>query len=106
MPYKDTELHAKYRQQRRIVRRIFLEEYKSARGCTDCGWNEHHAGLEFDHLSDKFLSVSVMLSYSMEKIMAEVAKCEVVCGTCHNMRSYRRRKDNMLELDKDFAVVV
>lgn len=59
----------------------------------DCGWNEHHAGLEFDHREDKYLNVPAMTNYSREKLLAEIAKCDVVCGTCHNMRTWNRKQN-------------
>lgn len=96
MPYKDPEIHKQYRLERRMAGRKFLQDYKTSKGCADCGWNKHHAGLEFDHLDGKEYNVGNMASFSMAKILKEIAKCEVVCGTCHNMRTWNRRQ----ELDK------
>lgn len=91
MPYKDKEAHKQYRIARSAANRQFLQDYKVKMGCADCGYNENHAGLEFDHTGEKFLNVSTMANHSMAKILEEIAKCEVVCGTCHNIRTYNRR---------------
>lgn len=57
----------------------------------DCGYNEHHAGLEFDHRDGKYKNVSAMLSGTLARLVSEIEKCDVVCGTCHNIRSYNRK---------------
>lgn len=101
MPYKDAEQHRLYRIARQHKHRKFLQDYKVEHGCKDCGYNEHHAGLEFDHIGDdKVYNLGNMAPMSMAKILVEVAKCEVVCGTCHNIRTWNRRQ----ELDKDVLV--
>ena len=91
MPYKDKEAHRLYRLARTERNRRFLQKYKTNKGCVDCGYNENHAGMEFDHVKGKYKNVSNMVNYSMKKILEELAKCEVVCGTCHNIRTYNRR---------------
>lgn len=100
MPYKDKETKrlydlARYNENLRLAR-----EYKVARGCKDCGYNTHHAGLEFDHVRGKYKNVAAMLSGTAERLFAEIAKCEVVCGTCHNLRTWNRKQ----ELDTPLSV--
>lgn len=94
MPYKDKEVHRLYRLERARANRKFLQDYKESHGCVDCGYNENHAGMEFDHLSDKTYNLGNMAAFSMAKILAEIAKCEVVCGTCHNIRTYNRKQSH------------
>lgn len=85
---------AQMRERNRLGRQ-FLQEYKVKLGCADCGYNEHHAGLEFDHVDgDKKYNVSE-LTTSPNKLEQELAKCEVVCGTCHNIRTWERRNENV-----------
>jgi len=47
---------------------------------------------EFDHLpgSEKANNVSWLakMGRSVEKLMAEIAKCEVVCANCHRIRTH------------------
>jgi thymidine kinase len=91
MPYKDKEVHKQYRQQRYLENQDFIRVYKLEKGCYDCGYKKHHAGLEFDHREDKFRNVTHMLTYSRSKLLEEIAKCDVVCGTCHNIRTWIRK---------------
>jgi hypothetical protein len=91
MPYKDREKHREYRQQREKEMWDWLQDYKLQKGCADCGYKDNPAGMEFDHLSDKLYNVSAMARYSKAKVLAELDKCDVVCGTCHNIRTFNRR---------------
>ena len=92
MPYKDKQFHAEYRRRRAAQMTEWLREYKVQQGCVDCGYNAHHAGLELDHLHDKKFNVGQAPHYSMKVMLEEIAKCEVVCGTCHNIRTWERRQ--------------
>jgi hypothetical protein len=46
--------------------------------------------MDFDHLSDKQLNVSQMVTYSDARFQAEIAKCEMVCANCHRLRTQTR----------------
>ena len=61
--------------------------------CFDCG-ERNPIVLEFDHLGDKFLAVSNMVSrnYGLDSIRAEIAKCDIVCANCHKIRTSERGK--------------
>ncbi len=60
--------------------------------CADCGLTYPPAVMEFDHTGDnKARNVMSMAGYTKERILAEIAKCEVVCGNCHNLRTHGRR---------------
>lgn len=69
-----------------------LDAYKVEHGCVDCGYNENPWGLEFDHRpgTNKLFSVGTVGSRCDKVIWDEVAKCDVVCGTCHNIRTIGR----------------
>ena len=73
-------------------RTAFLLGYFTAHPCTDCG-EEDPVVLEFDHLRDKLKNISAMANSSQpwEKILSEIAKCEVVCANCHRRRTARRQ---------------
>ena len=63
--------------------------------CKDCGGRFHPCAMDFDHChGDKVDNVSWMLgkAKSREAILAEIAKCELVCANCHRVRTYNRRK--------------
>lgn len=83
-----------------IERRDLLAAIKLERGCADCGYKGHFAALDFDHVSgEKFLNVAMMGTFSLDRIMEEVAKCEVVCFRCHRIRERAR----MLRGELDWA---
>ena len=65
--------------------------------CLDCGRRFPFYVLQFDHRdpTEKRYTVSQMISHAgPETILAEVAKCDIVCANCHRDRTYRRRKAN------------
>ncbi len=70
-----------------------MREYKLSQGCADCQYNKHHAGLEFDHREgreSRYYTIAALMGKSINRIKAEIAKCDVVCGTCHNIRTFER----------------
>ena len=70
-----------------------LRAYKLKHGCADCGYRAHHIALEFDHRpgTEKLFNVSWRTAHNAEKVWAEVAKCDVVCANCHQIRTHKRR---------------
>jgi hypothetical protein len=79
-------------QQRVPENRAFVAQIKLERGCVDCGYKKHAVALDFDHLPgfEKTAAVSNLLSCTRERILAEIAKCEVVCANCHRVRTANR----------------
>lgn len=61
-------------------RAIFIERLGGR--CVSCGSIE---GLEFDHVDPetKDFNVSKRLTQKMEKILPEIDKCQLLCGSCH-----------------------
>jgi hypothetical protein len=77
--------------------RAKLRKIKLDSGCADCGYNAHVAPLQFDHLPGfkKLFSIGAKAqAYSWDKVMTEIAKCEVVCANCHFIRTWDRRKES------------
>ncbi len=63
--------------------------------CADCGRRYRPFVIDFDHRDpgEKEYTVSRMIGRAGDaKIMAEVAKCDIVCANCHRDRTYRRRE--------------
>jgi hypothetical protein len=85
---------------RRAAQLAWLHEYKLAHGCADCGYREHPVALEFDHLpgSQKLGGLSRMIGCSEARLLAEIAKCEVVCANCHAIRTYNRNQAKRIAL--------
>ncbi len=73
------------------VNAAFVIDYLRHHPCVDCGESDIVV-LEFDHLRDKLMDVSVLCrgGYSLEKVKHEIAKCEVVCANCHRRRTAKR----------------
>lgn len=70
-----------------------IREYKN-KNCADCGQIFPFYVMQFDHIdTNKEYTVGNMLTgdYSLEKIMKEISKCEVVCANCHAIRTWTRR---------------
>lgn len=71
----------------------FVNQYKLEQGCKDCGYNKYAVALDFDHTSDdKEANVCRMVTnaLSLEKIIKEIKKCDVVCANCHRVRTWKR----------------
>jgi len=96
MAWKDKETMRAYFKNRYDANVEFIARYKIEQGCADCGCNEHHAMLEFDHIMPRLRgTVASQMGKSLKVIMEEVARCEVVCGNCHNMRTWRRNQERI-----------
>lgn len=71
-----------------------VQEFKLLRGCDDCGYRKHPEALQFDHRpgEEKCFNIGEQIgNFSLERIMAEIAKCDVVCANCHVERTCERR---------------
>lgn len=66
--------------------------YKKSVPCADCGHRYPAYVMDFDHRdpSIKVNNVSVLVSWSWKRLMAEVEKCDVVCSNCHRERTHNR----------------
>ena len=64
----------------------------------DCGGSFHFRAMHWDHIgNDKEENVSVMVLRGLgrKKILAEIAKCELVCANCHAVRTYKRERNGI-----------
>lgn len=90
--FKRCQLRLKAEQRVRI--RAFLDEYKLSRGCADCGYRQHPAALEFDHIGPKRFEIggAARTPLAISTIMGEIKQCEVVCANCHRVRTAIRKE--------------
>ena len=75
----------------RLIRfRDFINLIKST-PCKDCGGSFPPVAMDFDHVQgNKVKSITDMFSYSKERVLAEIKKCDVVCANCHRVRTIKR----------------
>ena len=109
MPYKDIEdqriAQAAWARRNRSVtdhhkrkaiqalRRI-VYEYLAEHPCVDCGTTDPRV-LQFDHVMGmKILPVSQMVVQGLarQRVIDEIAKCEVRCANCHQIITGLRRR--------------
>src|SRR4029434_3801441 len=62
--------------------------------CADCGSQFPPCAMDFDHRDgrEKRVGGTRMVGRAgINTILAEAAKCDIVCANCHRARTYRRR---------------
>jgi len=93
---KHKEKRLRYIKDKAADRRKLLHTYKD-KPCMDCGQKFPPYVMDFDHVNgEKVQNIGEMLSYSIESILTEISKCEVVCANCHRIRTYERQHRNNL----------
>ncbi len=94
------DCQARRRRQFAVDRRAWINSFKDK--CCECGSDKD---LEFDHVrGGKCYDLSKMITCSRAFILSEIAKCEVVCRTCHCRRTAARRSvHNAPGLDNHLA---
>lgn len=77
---------------RRSEIKKFLQEVKQASVCADCKEDYPYWIMEFDHLRDKEFNVCDWFNTtrSLDRVKAEVEKCDIVCANCHKNRTHFR----------------
>lgn len=77
--------------------------YLILRPCVDCGERDPRV-LEFDHVpgrGGKLFKVSDPPNgATLADVMAEITKCEVVCGNCHSIRGKSRSREPYTHISK------
>jgi len=75
-----------------INRRLFIDSLKQGQPCIDCGIEYPPYVMDFDHRTgeDKLFNIGNAPGFakSKTKLLAEVAKCDIVCANCHRERTY------------------
>lgn len=82
----------KYKDRAKTARKKFRKFViaQKQKPCADCGVQYPHYVMDFDHLepSKKSFNVGTWRNQSMEKVVEEIAKCELVCSNCHRERTH------------------
>lgn len=81
---------------RRISIRDVVAKLKEAVPCSDCGQHFPYYVMDFDHRHGKaktqVVSALVAQGCALKTVMAEIAKCDIVCANCHRKRTHQDRQ--------------
>ena len=80
-------------QDHRKENREFVDAYKLQHGCSICGYNKLPFALHFDHTNpstkaNKGNSRALEMSWSLDRIKEEIAKCTILCANCHAEKTF------------------
>jgi hypothetical protein len=90
---RNRERHMRNTRKNKAKRREFIYTNFKSKPCMDCGGSFPPECMQFDHRPGTIKSFSVSshgLSKSLDKLLAEIEKCDVVCANCHAIRTVRR----------------
>jgi 5-methylcytosine-specific restriction endonuclease McrA len=92
--HANKEMWRKKRQRYEASMRAIILAAKD-RSCADCGGRWPAIVMEFDHRPGtvkKFnLGDQHARKHGIEAVKEEIAKCDVLCPTCHRVRTFRRQ---------------
>lgn len=72
--------------------REWVDSMKAGKPCLDCLGQFPPYVMEYDHVRGmKRSGIAQMASHKRERVLEEIAKCELVCCACHRIRSHNRR---------------
>jgi hypothetical protein len=85
-----TQSSYRCQRRRRVERKRRIVEIRGGR-CEDCGYDVSAAALEFHHRNSKTKEFGLgNFNGSWERLVAEAAKCDLLCANCHRRRhNYR-----------------
>lgn len=86
------------RRANKALSKPYVDNLKATTPCRDCKRFFHPESMDFDHLKDKGREVSILVNsgFSLDKVKAEIAKCVLVCASCHRVRTFLRRQGFIL----------
>lgn len=71
---------------RAITRKKYLIDLKGG-VCEICGYSKNIAAMEFHHIIPSLKEIKLdsrsISNHSMDKLIKEVAKCQLLCANCH-----------------------
>lgn len=80
-----------YALKRQASGKTFINKFKDA-PCTDCGNKFPPYVMDFDHVrGEKTANLAETGCYSLQSILEEIEKCDLVCANCHRIRTYKRQ---------------
>jgi hypothetical protein len=85
------EAAKKWAKTRRERNRDYVTAAKEGKPCADCGISYPAVAMQFDHAGSKkdmCLGRAASQTWSIERLQAEINKCEIVCANCHAVRTW------------------
>ena len=83
------DYYARKRREAQERNRKLLRDYKMGQRCARCDFSGSPAALEFHHPnrdgSGRWISALGNSGYSWDRILAEIAGCELICANCHRI---------------------
>lgn len=79
---------------RRAENMAFLDDVKRETPCADCDGTFAPECMDFDHVDGpKGMEVSTLATRgaSIDRLIDEIALCELVCANCHRVRTRSRQ---------------
>jgi 5-methylcytosine-specific restriction endonuclease McrA len=99
MPLKDRVSYNEYQRiyQLNRSRRIWAEVIEFLGG--RCAWCGAEDDLKVDHIDwrEKSYSVGKLWSYKKEKLLSEVKKCQLLCKSCHKIKTKTDQSEMLIE---------
>lgn len=90
-PFNRTDYNKLSHATRNARGRIILRGAKR-KPCADCAISYPLVCMDFDHVrGTKRFSIGTSVGRRTEDLLAEIAKCDVVCSNCHRIRTQLRR---------------
>lgn len=81
-----------YSREQGVLYRAWIDSLKSGRPCLDCMETYPPYIMEFDHVRGvKRYNIGRMTNHKRERVLEEIAKCDLVCCVCHRIRTHTRR---------------
>lgn len=80
---------------RYLRRRSWINKYKEAKGCSECGYNKHGVAIDFDHIdpTTKKFNISHRLALTtLTSLFREIRKCRLLCANCHRIKTLEERQ--------------
>ena len=85
-----------------LLRRQFIaneiSKLKESTPCIDCGNKFPAVCMDYDHKpgtkihTSHSISSLISSSKSLERVLEEIKKCELVCSNCHRIRTQKRQE--------------
>ncbi len=95
MPFKTREQYDAWNRKRAEDNLKAINELKSG-PCKDCGQTFPPYVMEFDHVPGRGTKIRTIGELAGSRkvtaptMVAEIAKCDIVCANCHKIRTWNR----------------